>query len=137
MVSYLALLTLPSHKYVCFSCISRSCMPIVYYKVTVVIKPCFNYKSARYTNKDQTLKIGQTLDISDPNPVWTKIGHPKFFRLGLGWYWSENLGKMTPLPTKSLRVKIVGSHSSHVIKSRSDWVLTLLLVGSMARGCVR
>ena len=31
------------------------------------------------------------------HPVWTKIGHPKFFRLGLGWYWSENLGKMTPL----------------------------------------
>ena len=81
----------------CFSCISPSCMPIVYYKVTVMIKSCFNLKSARYTNKDQILKIGQILDISDPNPVWTKIGHPKFFSLGLGWYWSENFGKMTPL----------------------------------------
>ena len=62
-----------------------------------MIKPCFNFKSARYTNEDQILKIGQILDISDLNPVWTKFGHPNFFRLGLGWYWSENLGKMTPL----------------------------------------
>ena len=38
-------------------------MPIVYYKVTVMIKPSFNFKSAWYTNKDQILKIDQILDI--------------------------------------------------------------------------
>ena len=68
-------------------------MPIVYYKVTVIIKPCINFKSTRYTNKDQILKIGQILNISDPNPVWTKIGYPKNFILGLGRYRSENLGE--------------------------------------------
>ena len=66
-----------------------------------MIKPCFKFKSARYTNKDQIVKIGQILDISDLNPVWTKIGHPNFFWLGLGRYRSENLGKMTPLVVTS------------------------------------
>ena len=73
-------------------------MPIIYYKVTVMIKPCFTSKLYDIpTNKAQIVKIGQILDISSPNPVWTKIGHPKIFSLGLGRYWSENFGKMTPL----------------------------------------
>ena len=37
------------------------------------------FKTARYTNKGHILKIGQILAISDPNPVWTQIGHPKNF----------------------------------------------------------
>ena len=45
-------------------------------------KPCFNF-SARCTIKDQILNIGQILDISDPNPVWTKTGHPKILGLVL------------------------------------------------------
>ena len=57
-----------------------------------MIKTMFNLKTARYTSKGQIYKIVQILDISGPNPVWTKIGHPKIFRLGLGRYRPENWG---------------------------------------------
>ena len=32
-----------------------------------------------------------------PTQFGQKIGHQKIFSLGLGQYWSENFGKMTPL----------------------------------------
>ena len=116
----------------CFSCISPSCMPIIYYKVTVpiMIKPCFNFKSARYTIKDQILKIGQILDISDHNPVQTKIGHPKFFTLGLGRYRSENLGKMTPLELSHIRASCVDpGHlpTTFVIRQRASQIACTLI----------
>ena len=50
-----------------------------------MIQPCFNFKSARYTNKDQILKIGQTLDISDLIPIQfgQKLDIQKFLDLTL------------------------------------------------------
>ena len=80
----------------CFSWVSPSCMPIIYYEVTVIIKPWFTpklYDIPTSTDKGQIFKFGQILDISSPNPVWKKLDIQKFSTLVLVGIGQKILGK--------------------------------------------